>query len=441
MQSKYSDYQLRLELMEALADLRFVEPTPIQHEVLPLLLKGRNLIAQAPTGTGKTHAFLLPLFEQLNIHKQNIQAIILAPTRELAEQIFKRAVELADYFPDAIDIQLLIGGTDRTRGIERLKNSQPQIVIGTPGRVFDLVKEGALDATHVAMVVLDEADMIFDTGFISEVDGIIGRVPETAQLAIFSATIPQVIEQFAQKYMAGAAQVAIDAKQKTPVAIEHLAIPVRRKSREDLIVDITEMCHPYLALIFANTRKNADALAGELRERGIRIGVLHGDLSARERRQMIRRIRDLEFQYVVATDIAARGIDIEGISHIINYELPDDLAFYIHRVGRTARGSNEGMAISLITPEQEVAVNQLRERGIDINYVEIKNAEFVPVASRNKRTRVNRIDDESLKASHQAHARKAKKVKPGYKKKLEREVKAAVGKAKRQQQKRNNKKR
>jgi len=403
-------------------DLNFTELTQIQQEVIPLALKKTDIIGQSQTGSGKTHAFLIPIFEALNEDEQKVQVIITTPTRELAEQIYNVALHIASFSEKPISIARYMGGTDKERQVAKLK-SQPQIVVGTPGRIKDLAIDERALLVHTAKIfVIDEADMTLEAGFLQDIDQIAGTMSKDLQMMIFSATIPVGLKPFLKKYMQAPQHIHISPRQQTAVKIEHVLYPTKHRPRIEVLKKVLPALNPYLAVIFANTKKDAAKVARELTEAGFKVGEIHGDLDPRKRRQVMNRIRNLEFQYIVATDIAARGIDIEGISHVINYELPADLEFYIHRTGRTARGSFDGVAITLFDTGEEAALAQLESRGISFAYKELDKAgEFVDANQRNRR--VSRVKQESeVDKIAKAKVRKPKKVTPGYKKKMKFEM-------------------
>lgn len=416
--SKYTDYNFKPFLQDAIAKLGFTEPTPIQKEMIPLVLKGKSAIGQAHTGTGKTHSFLLPIVQRVDATKQEVQAVITSPTRELAQQIFDALSQLIE--ETDIQAKLFIGGTDKQRSIDKLKN-QPQIVVGTPGRIRDLVKEQALLVHTAPILVVDEADLAFDMGFIEDIDGFASVMPENLETFVFSATIPEKLQPFLKKYMD--APVHINMNDKRPVAegIDFVLVPVRSKSRNKRLTDVIEGINPFLAVIFVNTRKTAEAVAGYLSEQGIRCGQIHGDLAPRERSRMMKQIRDLEFQYIVATDLAARGIDIQGISHVINYEIPEDLEFFIHRVGRTARAGNKGVAITLFEPSDEDAIARIEKMGVPFVQKDVKEGEWIELKDRHARKNRQKHENE-IDAKAKSLVRKPKKVKPGYKRNMKWEM-------------------
>ena len=416
--SKYTDYNFKPFLQDAIAKLGFTEPTPIQKEIIPLVLKGKSAIGQAHTGTGKTHSFLLPIVERIQEEKQEVQAVITSPTRELAQQIFDALNQLTE--GTEITSKLFIGGTDKQRSIDRLK-TQPQIVVGTPGRIRDLVKENALLVHTAPILVIDEADLAFDMGFIEEIDGFASSMPEKLEMFVFSATISEKLKPFLKKYMDAPTHVHMNDKRPVAEGIDFVLVPVRSKSRNARLLDVMKGINPFLAVVFCNTRKNAESVATFLAEQGIRVGQIHGDLSPRDRKKMMKQIRDLEFQYIVATDLAARGIDIQGISHVINYALPEDLEFFVHRVGRTARAGTKGTAITLFQPEDEDAIVRIEKMGIPFVQKDVKNGEWSELKERHSRkNRVKQLDEIDQKAI--ALVRKPKKVKPGYKRNMKWEM-------------------
>ena len=421
MSERFQDLNIKPYLKAAIEDLHFEELTQIQEQVIPLALEGKDIIGQSQTGSGKTHAFLIPIFESLKEDVQQVQAVITTPTRELAEQIYIVASHLASFSETPIKIGRYVGGTDKKQTIERL-GVQPQIVIGTPGRIKDLaINERALLVHTAKMFVVDEADITLETGFLTDIDQIAGTMGKDLQMMVFSATIPQALKPFLKKYMTVPTHIHIQPRQQTAVKINHILYPTKHRSRVNIVANLLKTINPYLAIIFVNTKQHATEVSNALISQGLQVGQIHGDLTPRQRRQMMQRIRNLDFQYIVATDIAARGIDIEGVSHVINYELPQDLEFYIHRVGRTARGNYDGVAITLYDSAEEELLQELEERGIKFNYKELKNGELVTVNARNSRQKREKKENEIDKIA-KAKVRKPKKVTPGYKKKMKFEM-------------------
>ncbi|MDN7240455.1 DEAD/DEAH box helicase [Planococcus sp. N028] len=412
--TKFNDYPFKPFLQEAVAKLGFQEPTPIQREMMPHILKGNSAIGQSHTGTGKTHSFIIPIVERIDVEKKEVQAVIAAPTRELGTQIYNEILKLVE--GSDIEVKSFIGGTDKQRSINKLK-SQPHIVIGTPGRLKDLVNENALLVHTAKILVVDEADLAFDMGFIEEIDVVAAKMQEKLEMYVFSATIPEKLKPFLKKYMESPIHINIGDKRPTAEGLDFYLVPVRSKKKVERLTEVIDIINPYLAIIFVNTRTNADYVAKELSKKGIRVGRVHGDLAPRERVKMMKQIRDLEYQYIVATDLASRGIDIQGVSHVINYELPEDLEFFIHRVGRTARAGMKGLAITLFKPEEEDAIVRVEKMGIPFQQKDIVKGEFVDLKERHgRKNRVRTTNEADTKAKSMVH--KPKAVKPGYKKKM-----------------------
>ncbi|PFO03691.1 DEAD/DEAH box helicase [Bacillus sp. AFS076308] len=420
--NQFERFKFQPFIIEALNQFGFYEPTEIQERMIPLVLKGESAIGQSQTGTGKTFAYVLPILEGIDPARQEVQAVITAPTRELASQIYHQILKVTEHCsPDKqIMTRCYIGGTDKLRTIEKLK-VQPQIVVGTPGRIKDLMVEQALFIHTSNILVVDEADMMLDMGFIEDVDQVAAKMPEKLQMMVFSATIPEKLKPFLKKYMENPKTIQIESKRKAAANLEHYLLPSRHRNKKQLVHDALLAYNPYLAIVFTNTKKMAEEVAYFLNEKGLKVGRVHGDLNPRERKKMMKQIQDLEYQYIVATDLASRGIDIEGVSHVINYELPTDLDFYIHRVGRTARAGNSGIALTIYESSDEDALNRLEKMGIQFKHVDFKNEEIVEIDERNKRkTRVRKEDEADRTAK--SMVKKPQRVKPGYKKKMQWEM-------------------
>lgn len=414
----FNRFQFKPFINKAIEELGFKEPTEIQEKMIPLFLKGQSAIGQSQTGTGKTHAYILPAIEAINPDLKEVQAVITAPTRELANQIYHEILTIIKYNENEnITARCYIGGQDKQRTIDKLKH-QPQIVVGTPGRINDLVREQALFVHTATKLVIDEADLMLDMGFLQDVDQIAGKMPKDLQMFVFSATIPEKLKPFLKKYMENPKFEHVQPRQITAENIEHILVPVRSRDKVTLLKEMLLSYNPYLAIVFVNTKQMADKVADQLIERGLKVGKIHGDLTSRDRKKMMKQIRDLDFQYIIATDLAARGIDIQGISHVINYELPRDLDFYIHRTGRTARAGNKGLAVTIYEPSDDDALVRLEKMGIEFKNLDIKNGDWVEVIDRNRRkNRTRAVDDAEIKARQ--FVRKPGKVKPGYKKKMQ----------------------
>lgn len=418
----FAAFQLQDYLLTAIADKGFKQPTEVQERLIPVIQAGRSVVGQSQTGTGKTHTFLLPIFNQLDLEQQNVQAVITAPSRELATQIYQAAKQLADFSGEEISIMNFVGGTDKLRQVERLATKQPHIVIGTPGRILDLVTSGDLLIHTTQVMVVDEADMTLDLGFLADVDQIAGRMPDNLQMLVFSATIPEKLRPFLRKYMNNPLIEEIKPKTVISETIDNWLISTKGKDVNQLIYQLLTIGHPYLAIVFANTKQRVDEISHYLKNQGLSVATIHGDILPRERKRVMKQIQNLDFQYVVATDLAARGIDIEGVSHVINAEIPDDLEFFIHRVGRTGRNQLPGTAITLYEPSDERKINEIEALGITFKPKEIKNDEVVDSYDRNRRQKREKKRDELDTTLIGLVKKKKKKIKPGYKKQIQREI-------------------
>lgn len=425
----FEQYRFQPFIKETIEELKFQSPTKIQKEIIPLVYKHRDIIGISQTGTGKTHAFLIPIVDMIDVEEDYVQAVITAPTRELAGQIYEQAKLFMKHNKE-LRVSLIIGGSDKQKAIDKL-STQPHIVIGTPGRIKDLsLNEQALKITTADIFVIDEADMTLEFGYLEDIDAILGKMKDSLQMMVFSATIPQMLRPFLQKYMQSPKIIEIDEQLTTTRNVSHYLVPTKHRDRYQVLRDIMNIIDPYICIIFCNTRKETAVLTRRLREDGFKVGEIHGDLEARERRQMMRRINNMEYQYIVATDIAARGIDIDGASHIINMEFPTELDFYIHRSGRCGRGKYTGECYSMYDTSNENIVHALERKGITFEMKELKGNQFIDSKDREKRkSRVKHQSDLEKKIS--SIVRKPKKVKPGYKKKRKREIEKLVRKEKR----------
>lgn len=422
-------------ILKAVKKLGFNKFTEVQEKVIPKARKGNDIIGCSQTGSGKTHAFLIPIFEKLDVTKKEVQVVICAPTRELAAQIHEFAKEIAYYHEERIDIRKYTGGSNRNEEIERLKKSQPQIVIGTPGKIKDLaVKENVLHIYKANTFVLDEADMALEIGFLDDVDKIASLMNNELQMMVFSATIPEKLKPFLRKYMNNPDEIYIKPKELSSLNIEHIFLPIKSKDRDTVLLQLLEVINPYVGIIFCNKKEKVDEVTQMLYSNGYKVTKFHGGISPRDRKRVMERVNKAEFQYVVASDIASRGIDIDGVSHVINYDLPKDMEFYVHRSGRTGRANYEGMAISLYAIKDENYVDFIEDKGIKIVYKDIRNGQLVERRERKERQKRERVHAGFDKNTVNVK-RKNKKVKPGYKKKYHYELGKARKKALRKKRK------
>lgn len=360
----FKELGISSELIEVLKKNGITEPTPIQEESIGELIKGRDIIAQAQTGTGKTLGFLLPIIEKIDIEKPFIQGLIITPTRELAIQITNEARKLQE----AKDINILAayGGQDVEQQIRKLK-SGIHLVIATPGRLLDHMRRKTIDLGKLKALVLDEADEMLRMGFLEDVESIILDTPKTRQTMLFSATIPNEVRSLGKRFMKDPLQIEIQGKNVTLDEIKQIIIETTDRRKLDSLCQLIDEFRPYLAIVFCRTKRRVTSLNMDLRTRGYNSDELHGDLSQGKRERVIKSFRKAEIQILVATDIVSRGLDVEGITHVINYDIPDNVDSYIHRIGRTGRIGNLGMAITLVTDrdKQDLA---LIERKIKIDF-------------------------------------------------------------------------
>ena len=419
----FNDFNLKPYLVKAVTAINFRTPTPVQERVIPEIMKGKSVVGQSATGSGKTHAFLLPIFSRIQEDDQSVQAVITTPSRELACQIYNAAKQLNKFADQPLTIHNYVGGTDKQHQIDQLESKQPQLVIGTPGRVLDLIKSQFLDIHTATMFVVDEADMTLDMGFLEQVDQIASHFPEDLQMMVFSATIPQKLRPFLKKYMKNPVMEEIPTETVINPDVENWLMSTKGKDKNQLIYRLLTLGEPYLALVFANTKERVEELTRYLSEQGLKVAMIHGGLEPRRRKRTMRQIRNLDFQYVVATDLAARGIDIDGVSLVINDDLPTDLEYFVHRVGRTGRNGMKGTAITLYEPAEDDLIAKLEDRGITFVPKELKGGRIVTTHDRNRRKKFKHRKEE-LDPSMKGYVKKTKrKVKPGYKKRIKRAIK------------------
>jgi ATP-dependent RNA helicase DeaD len=354
MTTDFASLNLREEIVQAITELGYSEPTAIQTGIIPLMLTGADVVGQAQTGTGKTAAFALPILHNFTRQK-NPQALILAPTRELALQVADSMIEYGKHLN--VRVLAVYGGQPYGPQIGGLKRGV-DIVVGTPGRLNDLLERKVLDLSGIKTVVLDEADEMLNMGFIEDVETILGMTPSERQTALFSATMPPRIRSLANRFMRDPQSVLIKKNTLTVAAIEQRYYFVHESEKTNALTRLFEIEPIHSALIFARTRAETATLANELVVRGIPAEAIHGDLDQHARERVLGRFRANQLKVLVATDVAARGLDIDDISHVFNYHLPDDAEVYIHRIGRTGRAGKTGIAITLLSPREK---RRLRE--------------------------------------------------------------------------------
>ncbi|MCA8998091.1 MAG: DEAD/DEAH box helicase [Planctomycetaceae bacterium] len=367
VERNFSELGLSEPICQALISLGFSAPTPIQAALIPVALQGIDCIGQARTGTGKTAAFALPMLQQMDQRSEHIQGLILCPTRELGEQVDGEFQKLAANSP--VETVLTVGGRPLGLQIRALRKC-PQVVIGTPGRVNDLIQRRELDLSHVRFAVLDEADRMLDIGFRKEIERILQKCPQERQTLLLSATLPPEVERLALKYMNRPQRIDLSEDTVVVDTIEQFYCTVEEKKKFGLLIQILLRERPQQAVVFCRTRRKAQAIYEKLKKVLPDVAVIHGELPQRKRDSMMKRLRTGSCRLIIATDIVGRGIDISGISHIINFDIPESSDDYIHRVGRTGRlsSNSDGRAFTFVRPDQgdeltriEMRINKLLE--------------------------------------------------------------------------------
>jgi ATP-dependent RNA helicase DeaD len=354
----FSELGLSEQLLDALRHLGYENPTPIQEEAIPGLLEGRDIIGQAQTGTGKTAAFGLPLLQYIDIDDHEVQALVLTPTRELCIQVTQALRAYGE--KKGVKVVAVFGGAPIRTQQAQLKEGA-QVVVGTVGRVMDLMSRHSLMLTSARFVVLDEADEMLDLGFLEDVEMILSRCPSGRQTALFSATMPPEIRKLAEKGMYDPVMIKVRAATLTIDTVEQFFVEVPDREKADALARVLKAERPTQAIIFVRTKIGVDRLARALDNKGVRVKALHGDMSQGSRDGVMIAFKDGRERLLVATDIAARGLDISGVSHVINYDMPNSPEVYVHRIGRTGRVGRSGRAITLITPKQQRDLDAVRK--------------------------------------------------------------------------------
>ncbi|WP_236838698.1 DEAD/DEAH box helicase [Caldalkalibacillus salinus] len=459
----FHTFGLKQEVLKAIKDLYFKEPTPIQEKTVPLALEGKDLIGQAQTGTGKTAAFVIPILEKIDPEMKDIQALIMTPTRELAIQITEDIRDLSRYMD--VHTVCLHGGRDIQAQINKFKQNV-HIVVGTPGRILDHLQRETLHFGRIHTLVLDEADKMLEMGFQEEVELIIANTATQKQTLLFSATMPDRVKQLAHRFMHQPPHIRIGTQQTSEQVRQYYYV-INQSEKADHLKYLVEKITPFLCIVFVNTQKRVELITHDLQSLGLEAKALHGGFSQNKRERIMKDFRDMKFQYLVCTDIAARGLDVEGVTHVINFDLPSDTESYIHRVGRTGRANEEGVAISFVSPKQKSIMRKIEsaigqpieerilssEQGVfDLperkqeGHQPRKRHKHAPTRSKNVRT-TDKDPSEHQQSGREGSAKKGvaskpssanpkqkhkpKKVKPGYKKKIAMEKKKQEQKGKR----------
>ena len=423
----FTSYALSGPLLAALTTLGYTHTTPVQAATLPRAMQGESLIVRYQTGSGKTHAFLIPIFSALKPHG-GLQTIVVSPTRELAMQSFLFAKALNDALGNPFKIVVLQGGFDKQRDGEKL-NAEPDLLFITPGRMMDIdrfIKKDSL--AKIKKIVLDEADMLMDPSFIESTLTVLSLLSQP-QILVFSASMAAPLLNRLAKYFRP--DSIIEPKEKTinPTGVRHALIDIKHQDPIQAIIDFIDITKPYFLLVFASRVQRVVSLATSLLSRNLKVASLHGELQARERRHLLKRIQDGEFQIVIASDIASRGMDLPNVSDVLSVDLPQDLDYYFHRAGRAGRFKNDGQSYVLYNSHEEDSLARLKQRGVHFQLLALKNKQLLPVKHLT-RGKIFKKEDEALSRDIKIAIQKysSHEVKPGYKKK----VKLAVEKVRSQ---------
>ncbi|MDE0582804.1 MULTISPECIES: DEAD/DEAH box helicase [Planococcus] len=346
---KFTELNISETTLKSVRRMGFEEATPIQEGTIRLGMEGKDIIGQAQTGTGKTTAFGIPLIEKIDTRDGNVQGLVIAPTRELAIQVSEELYNLGK--DKNVRILSVFGGQEIGRQIRALKN-RPQIIVGTPGRLLDHINRRTLKLENVNTLVLDEADEMLNMGFIEDIQSIMSNVPETRQTLLFSATMPDPIRRIAEKFMKTPEIVKIKSKEMTVENIEQFYVKSVEREKFDILSRLLNVQQPELAIVFGRTKRRVDELAKALNLRGYLAEGIHGDLSQAKRMSVLKQFKANKIDILVATDVAARGLDISGVSHVYNFDIPQDPESYVHRIGRTGRAGKKGVAVTFVTPRE-----------------------------------------------------------------------------------------
>ena len=394
MHMRYEDAQIDERILRAVRELGFEEMTPIQEQAIPLFMTGQDIIGQAQTGTGKTAAFGIPILQKIDPDNRNLQAVILCPTRELAMQAAEELRKFSKYM-HGIKVLPIYGGQDIVRQIKNLKGGA-QIIVGTPGRVMDHMRRHTLKMADVHTVVLDEADEMLNMGFREDIETILKQMPEERQTGLFSATMPEPILELTKTYQKNAVYVKMTPKEVTIPLIKQAYYQVRRQDKEEVLCRLIDYYDPKRALIFCNTKRMVDELTEHLKERGYDAEGLHGDLSQHQRDTVMNLFRSGRAGILIATDVAARGIDVNDVEAVYNYDVPEDIEYYVHRIGRTGRAGKTGRSFTLVVGREAYKIRDI-ERVCHTRIKERKIPSAADITSR----KVSKILKEAVRVAEQ----------------------------------------
>ena len=345
----FRDFPIDKKIIRSIEEMGFEEATPIQEKVIPIVLEGKDVIGQAQTGTGKTAAFGIPLIELIDPEEQNIQGIVITPTRELAIQVAEELQKISKF--KRVGVLAIYGGQEIDRQIRALKK-KPQIIVGTPGRLQDHLRRRTIRLQEIRTVVLDEADEMLDMGFFEEIQVIMESIPEERQTLLFSATMPPKIKELAVRFLKNPEHISVIPKELTVPNIDQLYVEVPEREKFDSLCRLIDIDNPELSIVFGRTKRRVDELSEGLVVRGYQAAGIHGDLTQRQRDDVMRKFREGHLDILVATDVAARGLDISGVTHVYNFDIPQDPESYVHRIGRTGRAGKKGVAVTFVVPRE-----------------------------------------------------------------------------------------
>lgn len=431
----FKSFALSEKMVSALNKQGYLSPSPVQERIIPKALRGQSLVCQSQTGSGKTHCYLVPIIDSLDLNLMKLQAIIIAPSRELARQIYDFAVAFKDYFPK-LKVRLITSEVEKSQNTEGLTTS-PHIVIGTPGRLGEILdRDYELDLHGVKTLVLDEADMLMEAGYFDEIDSLFEKLPERMQTMVFSATLEEGLKSKLSRYISSSFLFEGE-ETRTSSQVAHHLVDIKHAPIEDALPRFLA-AHPiYLGMIFASKKEDVKAVYEALRKKDFSVILFYGDMDDRERKKAIRAIKENRYQYIVCSDVLARGIDIEDVSDIISIDLPTDLAYYYHRAGRTGRFDKKGDSWVFYNRDSLKKPAELLEQGLVFDYYELKGEALVedPLGLIQKRKFTNKRQWETEEEARDIKLAKARtrttKVKPGYKKKTKQAIEKVKGKYRR----------
>lgn len=398
------------ELLAEIDKAGFVEASPIQEQTIPLAMAGKDVIGQAQTGTGKTAAFGFPTLEKIDTEDPVVQALVIAPTRELAVQSQEELFRFGR--SKGVKVRSVYGGSSIEKQIKALR-SGAHIVVGTPGRLLDLIKRKALKLNHVETLILDEADEMLNMGFLEDIEAIISRVPEERQTLLFSATMPDAIKRIGVKFMKEPTHVKIAAKELTTELVDQYYIRVKENEKFDTMTRLMDVEQPELSIVFGRTKRRVDELTRGLKIRGFRAEGIHGDLDQGKRLRVLRDFKNGNLDVLVATDVAARGLDISGVTHVYNYDIPQDPESYVHRIGRTGRAGKSGQSITFVAPN-EMGYLQIIESLTKKRMKGMKPATAEEAFQAKKKVALKKIErdfaDENIRSNFEKFGKDARKL-------------------------------